>query len=258
VQALRRAMAGGTVKAEAPPRALFGKAEPEQPPAGNAEHGRDQDHQGDAAPLAPQAAAAGLPVSAVEDIAESLRHGAGGASRIAVLAASHGVDTGPVAVKLARSLALEARVVLVGLGAADAAIKAISTDPAAPGLDELAGGTASFGDIITKDKVSELHLIASGRAATDRIAILSAPGMAVSFEALARSYDHVVISAGAAWGPEMEALGELAPQAILLTETVNAVTESARERLLFAGFDDVVILVGARSAAAGSRAAAAA
>jgi hypothetical protein len=56
----------------------------------------------------------------------------------------------------------------------------------------------------------------------------------------------------------MEALSELAPQAILLAETVNAVTESARERLLFAGFDDVVILVGARSAAAGARAAAAA
>ena len=147
-------------------------------------------------------------------------------------AASHGVDTGAIAIKLARSLAEDARVALVGLGAADAAIKRISTDPSAPGLDELAGGTASFGDIITKDKLSELHLIASGRAATDRIAILSAPGMATTFEALARSYDHVVISAGAAWGPEMEALSELAPQAILLTETVNAVTESARERLL--------------------------
>jgi polysaccharide biosynthesis transport protein len=257
-QALRRAMAGGAVKPEAPPRALSGRAEPEPPSPGNAELDGDQDHEDDAAPLAPQAAAAGLPVSAVEDIAESLRHAADGGSRIAVLAASHGVDTGPIAVKLARSLALDARVVLVGLGAADVTIKAISTDPAAPGLDELAGGTASFGDIITKDKASALHLIASGRAATDRIAILSAPGMAASFEALARSYDHVVISAGAAWGPEMEALSELAPQAILLTETVNAVSESARERLLFAGFDDVIILVGARSAAAGSTAAAAA
>ena len=145
---------------------------------------------------------------------------------------------------------------LVGLGAADAAIKRISTDPSAPGLDELAGGTASFGDIITKDKLgAPSHRLR--RAATDRIAILSAPGMATTFEALARSYDHVVISAGAARGPEMEALSELAPQAILLAETVNAATDRARERLFFAGFDDVVILVGARSAAAGARAAAA-
>jgi hypothetical protein len=104
---------------------------------------------------------------------------------------------------------------------------------------------------------SELHLIASGRAATDRIAILSAPGMGTWFEALSRSYDHVVISAGAAWGPEMEALSALAPLALLLAEKVNAVTESARERLLFAGFDDVAILIGARSGAAGARAAAA-
>jgi polysaccharide biosynthesis transport protein len=257
-EALRRAMIGGaTVKPEEPPRALSENAEPAR--AGDADQDHEQDQEDDALPpLAPQPGAAGLPVSAVEDVAYCLRHAAVGGNRVAVLAASHGVDTGPIAVKLARSLAQDARVVLVGLGAADAAIKAISADPTAPGLDELAGGTASFGDIITKDKASELHLIASGRAATDRIAILSAPGMAMSFQALARSYDHVVVSAGAAWGPEMEALSELAPQAILLAETLNAVTESARERLLFAGFDDVTILIGARSAAAGSRAAAAA
>jgi polysaccharide biosynthesis transport protein len=257
--ALRRAMAGDTAaEPEEPARAIFGKAKPEPTRASAVEQDHEQDQEDDASSLAPAAAAAGLPVSAVEDVAYCLRHAEAGGNRVAVLAASHGVDTGPIAIKLARSLAQDGRVVLVGLGAADAAIKAISTDPAAPGLDEFAGGTASFGDIITKDKASELHLIASGRAATDRIAILSAPGMATSFQALARSYDYVVVSGGAAWGPEMEALSELAPQAILLTETVNAVTESARERLLFAGFDDVTILVGARSAAAGSKAAAAA
>ena len=255
-QALRRAMVGDAMaKEETPPPEPFGKKKTAPAVAASAE--QDEEKEEAAPALAPQAVAAGLPVSAVEDVADCLRQ-AGGGNRIAVLAASHGVDTGAIAIKLARSLAEDARVALVGLGAADAAIKRISTDPSAPGLDELAGGTASFGDIITKDKLSELHLIASGRAATDRIAILSAPGMATTFEALARSYDHVVISAGAAWGPEMEALSELAPQAILLAETVNAVTESARERLLFAGFDDVVILVGARSAAAGARAAAAA
>lgn len=256
-QALRRAMVGdATAKDEMPPPEPFGKKK--AAPAHAASTEEDEEKEEAAPALAPQAGAAELPVSAVEDVAYCLRHAGGGGNRIAVLAASHGVDTGAIAIKLARSLAEDARVALVGLGAADAAIKRISTDPSAPGLDELAGGTASFGDIITKDKLSELHLVASGRAATDRIAILSAPGMTTTFEALARSYDHVVISAGAAWGPEMEALSELAPQAILLAETVNAVTESARERLLFAGFDDVVILVGARSAAAGARAAAAA
>jgi uncharacterized protein involved in exopolysaccharide biosynthesis/Mrp family chromosome partitioning ATPase len=241
-----------------------------------AEHAEDNvppraDRFEDEAPLVPTAStqdempeplpAADAPISSVEAIAEGLRDTAGPAgagNRIAVLAASHGMDTGKIAIKLARSLAEDSRVVLVGLGFADEAVKAISGDPAAAGLAELAAGTASFADIITKDKLSNLHLIASGRAATDRIAILSAPGVATTFQALARSYDHVVINAGAGWGPEMEALGELAPQAILLTETMNAVTESARERLLFAGFEDVTVLVGVRSGASASKAAAAA
>ena len=208
----------------------------------------------------PGPAAAGAPVSAVEDVADRFRHGEdGGEARpIAVLAASHGVDTGAIAIKLARELAESARVVLVGLGSADAAVRAISNDPSAAGLAELAGRTASFGEIITRDQLSSLHLVTSGRAATDRIAILSAPGVATTFAALARTYDQVVINAGAAWGPEMEALGEIAPHAILLAETVNAVTESARERLLFAGFDDVTILVVASSGASAGKAAAAA
>jgi tyrosine-protein kinase Etk/Wzc len=253
-RALRRAMARHAVTKDNAPARVFASEDKPSPSAAEDDKD-DEDHAEEALP-APEAAAP-LPVSAVEDVADCLRHAGDGGGRIAILAASHGVDTGPIAIKLARSLAEDARVVLVGLGSADAAIKAISTDPSAPGLDELAGWTASFGEVITKDKLSELHLIASGRAATDRIAILSAPGMGTWFEALSRSYDHVVISAGAAWGPEMEALSALAPLALLLAEKVNAVTESARERLLFAGFDDVAILIGARSGAAGARAAAA-
>ena len=82
---------------------------------------------------------------------------------------------------------------------------------------------------------------------TDRGAILAAPGMATSFEALARSYDHVVIDAGAAGGPEIEAIAAIAPHAILVAETLtDAGTAAARERLIEAGFDDVD---GRRSAA---------
>ncbi len=206
----------------------------------------------------PAPAAVGVPESAIADVANSLSHGGAG-SRIAVLGAAHGLDTSAIAIKLARSLAAFGRVVLVGLGSGDGAIKAMSSDPSAAGLAELAAGMASFADIITKDKFSGLNLIASGRAPTDRIALLSSPGMQACFAALARSYDHVVVDAGAASGPEMQALGEIAPQAILLTDTLtNAVTAAARERLLFAGFDDVTLLVGARAGAAGAKAAAAA
>ena len=83
--------------------------------------------------------------------------------------------------------------------------------------------------------------------------------MTVSFDALARSYDYVVIDAGAALGPELDAIGEIATHAVLVAETMsneNAVL--ARGRLVAAGFDDVTVLVGARTGAYRATAAAAA
>ena len=61
------------------------------------------------------------------------------------------------------------------------------------------------------------------------IDFLSAPGMATNFDALARSYDHVVVDAGEAAGPEIERIAEIAPHAVLVTDTLaNAATASAR------------------------------
>ena len=88
--------------------------------------------------------------ASIDEVAHDLRQAAAG-SRIAVFAAAHGMDTSWTAIKLARALAENTASVLVGLGSTDAAIRAISTDPSAAGLAELAAGTASFGDIITKD-----------------------------------------------------------------------------------------------------------
>jgi uncharacterized protein involved in exopolysaccharide biosynthesis/Mrp family chromosome partitioning ATPase len=200
----------------------------------------------------------GVPVSAIADVSYSLQQAGAAGSRIAVLAAKPGLDTSAIAIRLARALAESASVVLVGLGGDDDEIKAISSDPAAAGLAELADGTASFGEIITKDKTSNVNLIVSGSEPADRVEILSTPGMTTSFTALARSYDHLVIDAGAIGGAEMEAIGELAPHAILLTDTLaNGATASARDRLLAAGFEDVTMLIGARAAAGAKTAAAA-
>ncbi len=70
--------------------------------------------------------------------------------------------------------------------------------------------------------------------------------MVTNFNALARSYDHVVIDAGEAAGPEIDRISEVAPNAVLVTDTLsNAATTSARERLLASGFADVRILVAA-------------
>ena len=105
---------------------------------------------------------------------------------------------------------------LVGLGAGDAAIRAISGDPSAPGLAELADGEASFGDIITKDRMSGLNLIVSGRAPAAPGELVSAPGMIKNFKALAYTYGHVVIDAGTLDGVDLPSIAQLASHAILV------------------------------------------
>jgi uncharacterized protein involved in exopolysaccharide biosynthesis len=189
-----------------------------------------------------------LPVAArggnLEDVAFALRDEAEAGHRIAVFGAVRGMDVSFAALNLARMLVEDGRVVLVGLGPADAAIRAASNEPSAPGLADLADGSASFRDIITKDVASGLHLISSGETPADRVGILSSPQLATSFDALARSYDHVVFAAGTIVGPELDVIGVIAPQAVLVAETLHgARTGSASTRLIAAGFEDVTVLV---------------
>jgi hypothetical protein len=78
---------------------------------------------------------------------------------------------------------------------------------------------------------------------TDRSEVLVAPSMATNFDALARGYDRVIIAAGATTGPELEAIAAVAPYAILATGTLtDAGIAAARERLLNAGFAEVMVL----------------
>ncbi len=205
----------------------------------------------------------GIPISALEEFADNLRRESEDGTQIAVLGVAPGMDTTGAAITFARALADDARVVLVGLGAGDAEIEAISRDPSAAGLAELGQGAASFADIIAKDKYSALHLVVSGRQPADRGALLSVPGMAKNFGALAAAYGHVVIDGGAIGSPDfsqdMAALAEIAPHALLLVETLSgAATADAHDRLLEAGFGHVTIVVAGRASTAPFKSAAAA
>ena len=202
--------------------------------------------------------AAPVPVNSLDDVTDILRHDGGADRCVAVFGAAQGLDTSWTALKIARTLAANARVVLVGLGAADSAIRATSSEPSASGLAELAAKTASFRDIITKDRQSSLHLISSGQLPTERGEILIAPNMAMSFEALARGYDRVIVAAGAIFGPDLEVIAAIAPHAIVVAGNLtDAGTALARQRLLDAGFADVTVLGGSFADAAGETAAAA-
>ena len=206
---------------------------------------------------APQPAA--YPVTVIDNVAGDLRRNGVAGSPIAIFgAAAQGMDSSWTALKIARSLALGGRVILVGVGSADAAIRAASADPSAGGLADLAAGAASFRDIITKDRQTDLHLISSGRTPTDRGAILAAPGIATSFQALSQSYEFVIVAAGSIVGHELEVIGTIAPDAIIVAGTMtSAGITTARERLLDAGFQDVTVVVEAAAADAGPTAVAA-
>jgi polysaccharide biosynthesis transport protein len=187
-----------------------------------------------------------IPIGDVGDAAYDLNRM--GVRRIAVFAAAPGMNASQPAIKLARAMAEESRVILVGLASGESAIRAISNEPSADGLAELAHGLASFRDIISKDRLSPLHLIAPGHASTDRAQILSGRGVLTGFDALAHSYDHVVIDAGAAAGSGLDRIAEVAPHAVLVAETEGG-AEAARERLLAAGIVDVTTLMTARAGA---------
>ena len=188
------------------------------------------------APAESPAALVGVPVSAIEEFAHNLHAAGVDGSQIAVFGTAPALDTDRVAIRFARALARDARVVLVALGSGDAAIREISTDPDAPGLASLAAGQASFGAIITRDIASNLNLIAAGRNSS-RGSLLAAPGIMGTFDALAHAYPHLVIDGGLLGGGDgmrdIAAIARVATHALLVVETAAGyATAQARDSLL--------------------------
>ena len=95
-----------------------------------------------------------------------------GGRRVAVIGSVRDVGTTRTAIALARALSRSSRVVLVDLALSSPNIDVFSNDPSAPGLADLVRGAASFGDIITRDKLSRVHLVAAGRIEGDAAALL--------------------------------------------------------------------------------------
>jgi Mrp family chromosome partitioning ATPase len=148
------------------------------------------------------------------------------------------------AIALARNLAEQARVVLVELCVAAPNLSVIASDPAAPGLAELVHESAGFGQIITRDRHSRAHLVLAGRTPIDGAALINSQRLAIAIEALARSYDHVILDAGMVEGVPLARLATLARSAVLVAaDSESAGSTRLREDLLSAGFTDVSVLV---------------
>jgi polysaccharide biosynthesis transport protein len=195
--------------------------------------------------------ALGVPLSAIDDLAASLRAAGESGRRVAVYGVSRSIGTTLGAVTLARALSRNARVVLIDLALGAPNLAAISADPQAPGVAEAVHGMASFGDVITRDKLSRLHLINAGRAGGDAAAILASPRLGMLIVALARAYDHLLIDAGAVLEAPVERLYRLAPRGILVaTDEEAPATKAARDRMAAAGYGDIAVLDGAANAGA--------
>ena len=181
-------------------------------------------------------------LSEIEQLAESLLASGEAARKVTILGTAPGESVTLTALTLARLLAQQARAVVVDLAASSLTLAAVSTDPNAPGLAELMQGEASFSQIITRDRLSRLHLVGAGRPGFDR-ALLQSPRLTLAIDALLRVYDHVVLDAGTASDVPAELLTAQA-RAVVVPEASMAVDarQLMSEQLRAAGFSEVTML----------------
>jgi uncharacterized protein involved in exopolysaccharide biosynthesis/Mrp family chromosome partitioning ATPase len=178
----------------------------------------------------------------IEQLASDL-HGAGEAARkVTVLGTAVNESITLTVLTLARLIARHARVVVVDLGGASPAIAAASVDPAAPGLAELMLGETSFSQVITKDRLSRVHLVSAGRPGFDR-ALLQSPRLRLAIDALLRVYDHVLLDAGAGTDLPAEMLTAQARAVVVPDVSMSADARALMcEQLKAVGFSDVTML----------------
>src|ERR1700736_2205734 len=177
--------------------------------------------------------------SEIERLAEDLLDAGAAARKITVLGTASNESIALTALTIARLIARDAKVVVVDLVAASSTISAVSADPGAPGLAELMLGEASFGQIITKDRLSRVHLVNSGRPGSDP-ALLQLPRLGLAIDALLRVYDHVVLDAGTAFDLPAELLAAQA-RAVLVPDAAMAADarSSLCDQLKAVGFSEV-------------------
>jgi len=189
---------------------------------------------------------AALPeLSEIEQLAEDLCRAGPEAQKVTILgtAADEGITL--TVLTLARLMGRQARVVVVDLAASSPAIAAVSVDANAPGLAELMLGEASFSQVITRDRLSRVHLVGAGHPGFDR-ELLQSPRLALAIDALLRVYDHVLLDAGTACDLPAELLTVNARAVVVPDAAMEAGARNQMcDHLKAAGFAEVTMLSGA-------------
>jgi uncharacterized protein involved in exopolysaccharide biosynthesis/Mrp family chromosome partitioning ATPase len=184
----------------------------------------------------------GPALNEIERLADDLGGEGGAARKVTVLGTASGESITLTVLTLARLIAGTARVVVVDLSASSPTISGVSVDPAAPGLAELMLGEASFSQVITKDRLSRVHLVNAGRPGYDR-ALLQSPRLMLAIDALLRVYDHVLLDAGTASDLSVELLTAQA-RAVVVPDASMAADARTRmcDQLRAVGFSVVTML----------------
>jgi succinoglycan biosynthesis transport protein ExoP len=192
-----------------------------------------------ATPLAPEIESE---FSEVEQLAEELIAAGAAARKVTVLGTASSQSITLTALTIARLIAQKARVIVVDLAGTSPSVSAVSVDPNAPGLVELMQGEASFTQIITKDRLSRVQLVSSGRPGSDRT-LLQSPRLGLAIDALLKVYDHVLLDAGGASDLPAELLTSEA-RAVVVPDASMA--SDARklmcDELTAVGFSEVTML----------------
>jgi succinoglycan biosynthesis transport protein ExoP len=181
-------------------------------------------------------------IDEIQQLADDLVQAGGAARKVTVLGTAPTESITLTALTLARLMAQQAKVVVVDLTASSSAISAVSIDPAAPGLAELMQGEASFAQIITKDRLSRVHLVSAGRPGFDRTQLQS-PRLMLAIDALLRVYDHVLLDAGAASDLPAELLTAHARAVVVPDPSMDSDARSITiDQLRAVGFAEVAML----------------
>ncbi len=181
-------------------------------------------------------------VTEVERVADNLRDAGAAARKITVLGTASNESITLTVLTIARLIARNAKVVVVDLAAASPTISAASVDPNAPGLAELMLGEASFSQVITRDRLSRVHLVSSGRPGSDR-GLLQSPRLGLAIDALLRVYDHVLLDAGTASDLPAELLTAQAQAVVVPDASMAADARTLMcDQLRAVGFGEVTML----------------
>ena len=178
----------------------------------------------------------------VEQLADALVSAGAGARKVTVLGTASSESIALSALTLARLMARQAKVVVVDLAAFSPMMSAASVDPTAPGLAELVQGEASFTQIITRDRLSRVHLVSAGRPGFDR-AQLQSPRLTLAIDALLRVYDHVLLDAGSASDLPAELLTSQARAVVVPDASMESDARTLMcDQLRAVGFSEVTML----------------